>query len=851
ANQLAHRLLSLGIRPDDRVAICVERGLDMVVGLLGILKAGGAYVPLDPEYPEARLLFMLTDCAPVALLTQEALRDLLPPIAVPLVVLEEDSLARQPSHNPDSHATGLAASHLAYVIYTSGSTGRPKGTLIQHDNVLRLFAATEESFGFGPHDTWTLFHSYAFDFSVWEIWGALLHGGKLVIVPTQVARSADQFYALLAREKVTILNQTPSAFRHLIEFDSPRTPLQLRTVIFGGEYLDRSTLTPWFETHGDEKPLLVNMYGITETTVHVTYSPLRKETTAPASVGRPIPGTAVYILDRELNPTPIGVAGELHVAGGGVARGYLNRPDLTTERFIPNPFSPSPDARMYRSGDLARYLPDGNVQYLGRIDNQVKIRGFRIELGEIEAQLLACRGVREAVAVVRQDRLVAYLVPKEGAELSVAELRAQLSSMLADFMMPSAYVTLASLPLTPSGKLDRSALPAPGADAYLKRCSETPTGEVESAIASIWQDLLQIQQVGRQDHFFELGGHSLLAVQLVSRLRNVLGVDIALRDLFAAPTLADFARHVAEAATLVLPPIRPVDRTQSLPLSWGQQRLWFLAQLDPAANVAYHVPAALRLRGLLDNAALTATLDRIITRHEILRTRFVKSPDGTATQVIAPAAAGFALSYHDLKSLGQNVQHAAVARLREAEFQRPFDFERGPLIRGALLQLDDEDHILLLCQHHIICDGWSIGILTREITTLYAAFTQELPDPLPPPGIQYADYAFWQRQWLKEEALRVQLDFWRNHLAGAPALLELPTDHPRPAVQSFAGASIPVLLPAELTAALRALSQRHGTTLFMTLLAAWSILLARLSGQNDLVIGTPVANRQRVEIEPL
>ncbi|HEY6921962.1 MAG TPA: condensation domain-containing protein, partial [Steroidobacteraceae bacterium] len=387
-------------------------------------------------------------------------------------------------------------------------------------------------------------------------------------------------------------------------------------------------------------------------------------------------------------------------------------------------------------------------------------------------------------------------------------------------------------------------------NAYLKRAYEAPTSEIEIAIAGIWQDLLHLERVGRHDHFFELGGHSLFAVQLVSRLRQVLGADVTLRDLFATPTLAALAKRATEATALALPPIRPVDRTQNLPLSWAQQRLWFLAQLDPAASVSYHMPAALRLQGSLDRAALTATLDRIVARHEILRTRFVKSADGTAVQVIAPPGVGFALSYQDLTRLHEDEQRATVDRLRAEEFQHPFDFERGPMIRGRLLQLADRDHILLLCQHHIVSDGWSIGILVREITTLYAAFTQGLPDPLAPLNIQYADYALWQRQWLQGEAL-TQLDFWRNHLAEAPALLDLPTDRPRPARQSYAGAHLPLLLPAELSAALKALSQRHGTTLFMTLLAGWSILLARLTGQNDLVIGTSIANRQRLEIEPL
>src|SRR6185437_12779538 len=395
----------------------------------------------------------------------------------------------------------------------------------------------------------------------------------------------------------------------------------------------------------------------------------------------------------------------------------------------------------------------------------------------------------------------------------------------------------------------RNLLPAPESDAYLKRAYEAPTGEIEIVVAGMWQELLHLDQIGRHDHFFELGGHSLLAVQLVARLRQILGVDVNLRDLFTAPTLAALAKHVAAATALVLPPIQPADRTQNLPLSWAQQRLWFLAQLDPAASAAYHMPAAFELQGSLDRTALQAALDRIVARHEILRSTIVKRDDGTRHRLVRRPVVGFLFSHHALTRFALCERRTTVALLREDEIQCPFDFENGPLLRGRLLQLADDHHIFLFSQHHIISDGWSIGILIREIGALYSAFKQALPDPLPTPGIQYADYALWQRQYLQGQALQAQIDFWRNHLAGAPALLELPIDHPRPAMQSFAGASIPLVLAADLTAGLRASSQRHGTTPFMTLLAGWSILLARLSGQSDLVIGTPVANRQRTEIE--
>ena len=571
-------------------------------------------------------------------------------------------------------------------------------------------------------------------------------------------------------------------------------------------------------------------------------------------IGRPIANTQIYILDDYGQPVPVGVTGELYIGGVQVARGYLNRPELTAERFIADPFGADPDARMYKTGDLGRWLADGNIEYLGRNDFQVKIRGFRIELGEIEAKLAEHEGVREAVVIAREDspgqkHLVAYVVVQAGVKLSAAELRSHLAGLLPEYMVPSAFVNLEGLPLTPNGKLDRRALPAPGLDAVVTRRYEAPQGVVETAIARVWQELLNLDRVGRHDHFFELGGHSLMAVQVVSRLRLDLGVEVGVRDLFAQPTVAAFAQVVAEASQAEQP-IHPVDRTQLLPLSWAQQRLWFLDQLDHAAGAAYHIPAALRLRGTLNCGALQATLDRIVARHENLRTSFV-TVEGVPTQRIAPETVGFALTHHDLRNLDSCAQQSAVDKLSAAEVSAPFDLASGPLIRGQLLRLAEDEHILLVTQHHIISDGWSIGVLVREVSALYSAFSQEQPDPLPALMIQYADYAVWQRERFQGEVLQKQIDFWREHLKGAPALLELPTDRPRPSEQSYRGSSIRVMVSAELTAGLRALSQRHGSTLFMTLLGAWSVVLSRLSGQPDVVIGTPVANRQRSEIEPL
>ncbi|MDE1480364.1 amino acid adenylation domain-containing protein, partial [Xenorhabdus bovienii] len=859
ANQLAHHLIALGVRPDDRVAICLERSLELVVGLLAILKAGGAYVPLDPAYPAERLAYMLDDAAPVVLLTQTVWVDtLISPVTtpVPIIVLDaqEPAVAAQPTHNPEPQTLRLTSRHLAYVIYTSGSTGLPKGVMVEHRNVLRLIINN----GFadiGSDDCIAHCANIAFDASTWEIWSALLNGGRLYVVPSSVLLDPVRFCDSLIKGQVTALWLTAGLFN---EYLSDLAPLfgQLRYLLIGGDVLDprkiqRAQLAESQPAH------LINGYGPTETTTFATTyriaSPVDVAHSIP--IGRPIANTRIYILDCHNQPAPLGVAGEIYIAGAGVARGYLNRPELTAERFIPDPFSADPDARMYKTGDLGRWLFDGNIDYLGRNDYQVKLRGFRIEPGEVEARLVQCHGVREAVVLAREDepgykRLVAYLLPQTGVELVPAELRQQLSQHLAEYMLPSAFMTLESFPLTPNGKLDRQALPVPDSSAVVIRGYEPPQGRIETALAQIWQDLLGLEQVGRHDHFFELGGHSLLAVQLAARVRQDLARELPLQQLFAQPILTDLA-HALTGASVTTQVIIPVaDRSQLLPLSFAQQRLWFLGQLDPAASQAYHIPAALRLTGSLNRHALITALDHLVARQESLRTRFILV-EGQPCQHIDPADSGFALSYQDLRPLDSAVRNNRVTELAALEAQTPFDFTQGPLIRGQLLQLTDEEHVLLLTQHHIIADGWSIGVLVHELVALYRAALDGHSDPRPPLPIQYADYAVWQRNGLQGAVLTEQHDFWSSQLQGTPALLTLPTDRPRPPVQSYAGGRVPLHLDTTLLASLKGLGQRHNTTLFMTVLTAWSIVLARLSGQDDIVVGTPVANRQHREFEGL
>ncbi len=611
---------------------------------------------------------------------------------------------------------------------------------------------------------------------------------------------------------------------------------------------------PWTGLH--------NLYGPTEAAIDVTaWNCPADFDGSVVPIGRPIANTRLYLLDGHGAPVPFGAVGELYIGGAGVARGYLNRPELTAERFIASPFVEGD--RLYRSGDLGRYLPDGNLEFLGRNDDQVKIRGFRIEPGEIAARLCEHAWVRDAVVVARQDRagdkqLVAYVVcgpeagsdDEDGSGLAGA-LRAHLGGRLPDYMVPAAFVRLEALPLTPNGKLDRQALPAPDDEAYARAGYAAPQGAIETALAEIWAELLGVERVGRNDNFFELGGHSLLAVQLSSRLSQAVGVELPLTRLFATPVLADLAASIVEALSRAgpqeLPAIAAVSRHEPLVLSFAQQRLWFLAQLDEGST-NYHIPLTLRLRGGLDRTAWQRSLDRFFARHEALRSVFV-APEGKPRVEVLPPDAGLPVLEHDLR--GRPDAEAALLDLCHEEARTPFDLARGPLIRGRLIRMSDAEHVFLLTQHHIVSDGWSLGVLLRELSQLYQAFEAGRDDPLPPLAIQYPDYAAWQRQWLSGERLQSQAQYWRDTLSGAPARLALPTDRARPAQQSFAGASVPVVIDADLTRGLKRLSRQHGTTLFMTVLAAWAAVLSRLSGQDDLVIGVPSANRGRREIEEL
>ncbi|EPL0784629.1 pyoverdine non-ribosomal peptide synthetase PvdD, partial [Pseudomonas aeruginosa] len=685
-----------------------------------------------------------------------------------------------------------------------------------------------------------------------EIFGALLYGGRLVIVPQWVSRSPEDFYRLLCREGVTVLNQTPSAFKQLMAVacsaDMATQQPALRYVIFGGEALDLQSLRPWFQRFGDRQPQLVNMYGITETTVHVTYRPVSEadlEGGLVSPIGGTIPDLSWYILDRDLNPVPRGAVGELYIGRAGLARGYLRRPGLSATRFVPNPFPGGAGERLYRTGDLARFQADGNIEYIGRIDHQVKVRGFRIELGEIEAALAGLAGVRDAVVLAHDGvggtQLAGYVVADsaEDAERLRESLRESLKRQLPDYMVPAHLMLLERMPLTVNGKLDRQALPQPDAS-LSQQAYRAPGSELEQRIAAIWAEILGVERVGLDDNFFELGGHSLLATRVISRVRQEQQLDASLKALFERPVLEAFAQGL-ERTTDAVSTIPLADRQQPLALSFAQERQWFLWQLEPE-SAAYHIPSALRLRGRLDVDALQRSFDSLVARHETLRTRF-RLEGGRSYQQVQPAVS---VSI-EREPFGEE---GLIERIQAIVVQ-PFDLERGPLLRVNLLQLAEDDHVLVLVQHHIVSDGWSMQVMVEELVQLYAGYSQGLDVVLPALPIQYADYALWQRSWMEAGEKERQLAYWTGLLGGEQPVLELPFDRPRPARQSHRGAQLGFELPRELVEAVRALAQREGASSFMLLLASFQALLYRYSGQADIRVGVPIANRNRVETERL
>ncbi|MEG4342269.1 amino acid adenylation domain-containing protein [Microcoleus sp. A003_D6] len=979
ANQLAHYLRSLEVKPEVLVGICVERSFDMIVGILGILKAGGAYVPLDPTYPHERLAFMLEDSSVPVLLTQARLVKSLPKHQARIVCLDTDweIIERQSEANLISE---VKLDNLAYVIYTSGSTGKPKGVAIEHRNAVALLDWAKQVFN--PDDLAGVLASTSicFDLSVFELFVPLSWGGKVIL-----AENALHLPALSAALDVTLINTVPSAIAELLRMDG--IPSSVRTVNLAGEPLPNKLVQQVYEHNTVQK--VFNLYGPSEDTTYSTYTLVKKGGNEPPPIGRPIANTQVYILDAQKQLVPIGVPGELYIGGAGLARGYLNRPELTADCFIPNPFSNESGSRLYKTGDLARYLPDGNIEFLGRIDHQVKIRGFRIELGEIEASLRQHPDVREAVAIAREDvpgdkRLVAYivstliperipykspcLVEVEGnrtievttddisiggislvgmtevlergsrvrlrlqlpensqflwTECKVAwqeeqrigiqfyltstqqitiqaslddllekqkllkvlqrtvsrNLRNFLKQKLPEYMVPSHFVILKELPLTPNGKLDRKALPSPkkirneltnsNIDSVteivdtpdvleLERELELmpfvpPRTPVEEVLARIWAEILGLERVGIHDNFWECGGDSLLATQVISRIRNTLEIELSLRSLFEAPTIGELCQQIEiELQTnsrLQLSPIQTIDRNQNLPLSFGEQQMWFLAQVEPG-NPFYNEHFTIYLPSSLDRLALEQSFNKIIERHEILRTNF-SVVDGQPIRIVKPSFY-LPLPLINLQEIASESDRETEAlRLVTEKARQPFNLTSDLLLRATLIQLGDTDYRLYVTVHHIILDAVSIySVLFPELVKIYEAICDRKPSSLPELPIQYADFAYWQRQQLQVELLKPQLAYWKQQLADLPPL-NLPTDRPIPPLQRFRGAMQTLALSKSLTEALKTLSLQEDVTLFMTLMAVFKLLLYRYSGQEDIAVATVTAGRNRSEIEGL
>ncbi|MBC1194395.1 non-ribosomal peptide synthase/polyketide synthase [Microcystis aeruginosa BLCCF158] len=860
ANQLAHYLQSLGVNSEVLVGIYLERSLLVIVGLLAVLKAGGAYIPLDPDYPQQRLTYMAEDAQISLLLTQESLLDSLPVEDVGVIVL--DKLAEISTvQSPENPFSEVAPENLLCLLYTSGSTGKPKGVMLTHAALVNHSWGISEVFGLTESDRVLQFASFGFDVAAEEIFPTWLKGGTVVLRPGQMFATLTDFADFIEQESLTVLNITPAYWHEwaiAVSQSLATVPSSLRVVAVGGDAVLPETVNIWRQMVG-KRVQCINVYGPTEASVTAIVHDLldyQSEKINSVLIGRPIANTKAYILDQNLQPVPIGVKGELHLCGVRLARGYLNRPELTAEKFIDNPFANAAFNRLYKTGDLARYLPDGNIECFGRIDNQVKIRGFRIELGEIEAVLNQNIDVQTSCVIIREDNpgdkyLVAYIVAHYERIPMISELRQFLSSKLPLYMVPQAFVFLESLPLTTNRKVDRRALPAPDKIGNRRDQYVAPRNGIEEMLVQIWTEILKVEQVGIYDNFFEIGGHSLLATQLVSRIRSLFKIELPLRSLFGAATVAELAHLIGQLQqqnlTLTVPPILPRTKDTELPLSFAQQRLWFLDQLQPNSAL-YNIPMVLHFRGNLNQKALEQSLQEICDRHEVLRTNFV-TIDGQPTQIIQTRRE--TISVVDLQDLPIQEQAEKTQQLKQKQATQPFDLAKESLIRITLVVLSETEHLLLVCMHHIISDGWSIEVLIHELTSLYNAYVQNQPANLAPLPIQYGDFALWQKQWLQGDVLQSQLNYWQNQLTAAPPLLSLPTDHPRPAVQSFVGTQQEFSLSPKLSQALTELSRQQGVTLFMTLLAAFDALLYRYTGSSDILVGTPIANRNRGEIEGL
>ena len=853
ATKVARYLRDLGVGPEMPVAVCLGRSPELIFVLMGILKAGGAYLPLDASYPAERLAFMLEDTQCQVLVTERALLDRLPVSAMITVCIDEEwSVIAEKQSAGRSDLT--RPENLAYIIYTSGSTGKPKGVAVVHHNIVRLVRETAYA-SMSSDEVFLLLAPVSFDASTFEIWAPLLNGAKLAICP-EPTPTPTELGALLNKHQVTTLWLTAGLFRLMVD-EQLDSLASLRQLISGGDVLSVTHVRRVIENLPCR---MINGYGPTENTTFSCCHTVRgvDDLNGTVSIGRPIANTEAYVLDGKLQPVPVGTIGELYLGGEGLARGYVGRPDLTAGKFVAHPHSARPGARLYRTGDFARYRNAGELEFFGRRDGQVKIRGFRIELGEIEALIARHPAVQDVVVLVAQKsenqekRIVAHVVPKDGAPVSVSDLREHAQRHLPEYMAPAGWVIMEALPLTPNGKVDRDALERHD-DRGLDReeTYEPPRTATEQTLAQIWQELLEVDRVSRKTNFFDLGGHSLLAMQAISRINKAFSVDLSTRTFFESPTVASLAQAVEELSksdVVEAPPIARVPREGNYPLSFTQRRMWFLNQFEPGLT-AYNIPGVVFTEGAINPLALEAAFTEVVRRHEVLRTTYVAEGE-EAVQVIHPPLPFF-LAVIDLSALREEDRQREALQLARESSQRPFDLSRGPVFRAMLVRNDNQHHMLAMTFHHIAYDMWAARIFVNELAALYDEFVQGKPSPLKDLEIQWADYATWQRNWFQGEVLEAQFNYWRKKLADAPRFLDLPIDSARPAVQSYRGAREEFQFAPELAEQIRAFSRSHNVTPFITVLAAFKVLLHRWTGQSHIVIGSPIANRSRIESEQL